>query len=245
MNNLSKNSLQNLESFQKNFQDNYHVVVFKYIQLLNDYLKHCFDNIYIQNPSYKVNIIIKGITTIKHIFNNLFLYTKNLTSTFYNCQKSYVYYIEFISQIGDDSNSYLQLNSKDASLFSYKKTIFDLNNEYRKDYVIDSKHNHYLNIINSFIDSYNFIVIKLLNHKELNNVIKIINTDLLKLFQKLSKLFNETSDYNKLVIFNKYIQLNLNLEENYIDNLESLIKKLRKKIIDKNCNIDIEILKLL
>ena len=40
--------------------------------------------------------------------------------------------IEFINQITDDSNKFLQLCSRDASIYVYKKTIFDINNEYRK-----------------------------------------------------------------------------------------------------------------
>ena len=63
------------------------------------------------------------------------MYTKNLDLTVYHCKKAYLFYVEFIGQIGDDNNSYLQLNSKDATLFVYKKTIFEINNEYRKQFV--------------------------------------------------------------------------------------------------------------
>ena len=50
------------------------------------------------------------------------MYTeKNLSLTLYHCKKSFLYYVEFISQIGDEGNSYLQLNTKDAILFIYKK----------------------------------------------------------------------------------------------------------------------------
>ena len=197
MNNISKNNLLNTESYNNNFHDNYHTVIFKYISLVNEYLKHCNDNIFIQNPSYKKNVIFKGIQSIRHIFNILFLYTKNLNMTFYNCQKSYVYYIEFMSQIGDDAHSYLQLNSKDASLFAFKKTIFEINSDIKKDFTLDEKHNHYLNIINTFIDSYNSCICKLLDYKDLNEIINISSSELSKIFQKLSKLFNETSEYEK------------------------------------------------
>jgi len=42
--------------------------------------------------------------------------------------------VEFIGQIGDDNHTFLQLSSKDASLFVFKKTIFTINNEYRKEF---------------------------------------------------------------------------------------------------------------
>tara|TARA_B100000902_G_scaffold272817_1_gene258734 strand:- start:2185 stop:2874 length:690 start_codon:yes stop_codon:yes gene_type:complete len=62
------------------------------------------------------------------------LYTKNLDLTVYHCQKSFYYYIEFIGQIGDSNHQFLQLNSKDAALFVLKKTIFEINEDYRKTY---------------------------------------------------------------------------------------------------------------
>ena len=51
---------------------------------------------------------------------------------YFHCKKAYYYYIEFIGQISDDSHSYLQLTSKDATLFVYKKTIFEVDNMVRK-----------------------------------------------------------------------------------------------------------------
>ena len=60
------------------------------------------------------------------------MYTKNLELTVHHCKKAFLYYVEFIGQIGDDNHTFLQLNSKDATLFVYKKTIFDINNEYKK-----------------------------------------------------------------------------------------------------------------
>ena len=72
----------------------------------------------------------RGLITFKHIFNILCLYTKNFTLILHHIKKAYLYYVEFIGQIGDDKNTYLQLNSKDATLFVYKKTLFEINNEY-------------------------------------------------------------------------------------------------------------------
>ena len=52
--------------------------------------------------------------------------------TYYNCQKGYIYFIEFIGQISEDNHSFLQLNSKDASLFVYKKINFRNKQRYYK-----------------------------------------------------------------------------------------------------------------
>jgi hypothetical protein len=51
---------------------------------------------------------------------------------FYHSHKAFYFYLEFIEQITDEKHTFLKLNSRDASLFVYKKTIFDVNNEYRK-----------------------------------------------------------------------------------------------------------------
>ena len=73
----------------------------------------------IQNSIYFTFIIHRGLTSLFHIFHMIFLYTKNIDLTLIHCKKALYYYIEFIGQIGDESHSYLQLNSKDAMLFIY------------------------------------------------------------------------------------------------------------------------------
>ena len=60
------------------------------------------------------------VHTARYTF--LLLYTRNLELSIYHTQKSILYYIEFIGQIGDDNHSFLKLNSKDATLFVFKKT---------------------------------------------------------------------------------------------------------------------------
>ena len=111
----------------------------KYSILIKEYVQICKEGVYIQNSQYLVFIIERGIEAIFNIYTLLLLYTKNLDITFYHCQKAYYYYIEFIGQIGNDSNSFLQLNSKDATLFIYKKTICDINPEFRKNLNLQKK----------------------------------------------------------------------------------------------------------
>ena len=73
-----------------------------------------------------VREIIRGLDTISHVFEIMILYTKNLDMTYYHSQKAFYFYGEFINQIIEDPNNLLQLTAKDATLFVYKKTIFDL-----------------------------------------------------------------------------------------------------------------------
>ena len=66
--------------------------------------------------------------------------------------------MEFIGQIGDDNHSFLQLNSKDASLFVYKKTIFNINNEYRKEFASMIDVNIVTNNVGDLIKIYNKMI---------------------------------------------------------------------------------------
>ena len=98
----------------------------KYSLLIKEYLAQCKEKIVFKNKNYHHLVITRGLYTIDHIFCFLLLYTKNIELTHYHTHKSLYYYIEFISQIGDNNNSFLQLNSTDAVLFILKKTLFDI-----------------------------------------------------------------------------------------------------------------------
>ena len=104
----------------------------RYINLINHFLDHIKKHVLIQNQSYFIFVIERGLETISHIFLFLFMYTKNFDLTMHHCKKSFFYYIEFIGQIGDDNHTYLQLSSKDAALFVLKKTIFEINHKHRQ-----------------------------------------------------------------------------------------------------------------
>ena len=68
-----------------------------------------------------------GLKTILHIAKCIFLYTKNIGCALYYCRLSITYYLEFLNQIKvNNVNSFVQLTLKDAIIFVYKKTIFNL-----------------------------------------------------------------------------------------------------------------------
>jgi len=244
MSSSPKNNIQNVESYNSEINENYYDIFNKYVLIIIDYFKHCHDNMCIQNEQYKKYIIKQGIKTIKHVFFILLLYTKNLEITCYNCQKAYVYYIEFIGQITEDNHSFLQLNSKDAALFVYKKTIFDINIETQKNYISQTSDNNKIKIIDKLIEIYNTIIFKLIDDKNFIDVIKIINIELKKIILKIIKLLNENNNLeylNQIILFtSQYSQNNL------LENLELFIKKLKKinlnnnlalQLIDNNFNL--------
>tara|TARA_B110000037_G_C17104926_1_gene499500 strand:+ start:1867 stop:2646 length:780 start_codon:yes stop_codon:yes gene_type:complete len=222
-----KNSILNIDYYNKNIEENYITIFSQYNKLIIEYLKHCYDTVCIQNLEYKNYVIKQGISTIKHIFRMLLIYTKNLEMTVFNCQKAYVYYIEFIGQISENNHSFLQLNSKDASLFVYKKTIFDINNDIIKNYTSSDNVKNITKILDPMIDIYNSILFKLLNEYNSSEIIKIVNIDFQKIIQKIIKLF---IDIDNITILNK---INLFIvsfkDKNLIENIDLFIKKLKKK----------------
>ena len=161
---MKDNSLQNIENYKKDSSGDAVVsynemdIYMKYVNVINQYLLFGIETIKNKNSEYLKYILIKGLFTISHVFKMLLLFTQNLDLTYYHCQKSYSYYIEFIGQIGDDAVTYLQLNSKDAALFVYKKTIFDINQEYKKNYYETKNEEIKNNIVSMLIEMYNKII---------------------------------------------------------------------------------------
>lgn len=194
---MKDNSLQNIDNYKKDsYANNEMDIYMKYVNVINQYLLFGIETIKNKNSEYLKYILIKGLFTISYVFKMLFLFTRNIDLTYYHCQKSYSYYIEFIGQIGDDAVTYLQLNSKDAALFVYKKTIFDINHNYKKDYYENKVEETKNKIVSIFIDTYNKIVeteLTQLNCEQLQlkniDIINKIHNNIGDLNDKLYKLY--------------------------------------------------------
>jgi len=240
---LIHSSLNNPDNYKSILTDNLEDILYKYSQLINDYIQLYIENIKIIDKNYYYYLFLNGINTINNVFSMILLYTRNLTISNFYTQKSFYLYIEFISQIDNINHSFLKLNGKDASLFVFKKTIYEIDNNYRKDYECSNQEN--FNIINIFVnltyDLYylidfnkdiEFLKIELLNNnKIINNIFNSI-IDIL-IFKPNSNIIN-----NKLLVIkliNKFItnlliqsknqNINLSYCEVYINILICKIKK--------------------
>ena len=143
----------------KNFNESYGKIDIKFLidkfsNLIAEFLLCVAENVIVQNETYFLFVIQRGLETLKHCFKMIYMYSKNIDLTIYHCKKAYCYYVEFIGQIGDDNNSYLQLNSKDATFFVYKKTIFDIDNEFRKKFILEDSEKKYIDLISKMIECY-------------------------------------------------------------------------------------------
>ena len=140
---ISQYSLYNIENYNSSLNVAANDILNKYNLLIIEY--------------FKLNIkgikeLGRGLETISHVFEIMLYYTKNLELTYYHSQKAFYFYGEFISQIIEDPNNYLQLSSKDATLFVYKKTIFEINAQIQKSVkILTEIDKTKLDILNSYV----------------------------------------------------------------------------------------------
>jgi hypothetical protein len=123
--------LNNADNYLSNMNCDVSNILEKYTILLFEYMLFLFEKIKItkQKVAYFRYIFERGVDTITRVFTGLIEYTKNIDLAFYHSQKAFYFYIEFIEQISDVQNSFLQLTSRDAVMFVYKRTIFEVNKE--------------------------------------------------------------------------------------------------------------------
>jgi hypothetical protein len=202
---LSKNlkhSLQDELNFNEELNVTPQVVIENYKELILEYYKFINENIKTQNPEYYEYIMNRGLDTITHVFNTILYCTKNQEIVYYYTQKSIYLYIEFVNQITEIDKHFLQLTSRDATIYVYKKTIFDLNIESRKKSEIGS---------NETKDKLNMIA----------NNINILKTVFMKLIHKGYQLRNCNNDLFVLTINSFQFQCK---DTDTMNNLKTLIQ---------------------
>lgn len=247
---MKNNSLNNIENYKTELDSNEHILFIKYIGLIHELIECSVDNIFIQKSEYLKYVLMKGIKNVFYIFNFLLLYTKNLELTIYHTQKAILYFIEFIGQIGDDNHSFLKLNTKDASLFIYKKTIFEVNNDFRKSYEESEETKTKMEMLHLYIETYNNIMLKIIENFDFQNnsledLQTITFTKLYKIVESLIQLpiifkSNNEQIKDKINEYSVFVN-NINacysmpfIFNNYLNLIIYTIKKGYKKNIDNN-----------
>ena len=223
-NNKKSINLLNVENYNKELdKELYYKGLSLYISIGNQCIKYLLKNLTTTNKEYIIFIIERGIKTITHVYNFLIMYTKNINLLEHHLEKAYLYYVEFVSQIGEESNTYIKLNSKDATLFVYKKTIYDINNDYRHKFKLVNTDVIFLNKMNSFMEIYNNILINITNLIIKENKIEIIADEYKKRNKDFEKIIKNTYS-----LFSKYDYMNL----------KHLINDMIYELLNKNVKID-------
>ena len=226
-------SLYNIDNFKTTLDVTTSIILNKYKDYIFEFFNIILDNIKVKNNSYYKFIITRGLETISNVFTTILYYTKNVEITCFHCQKAIYFYIEFVSQISEEQNIFLQLSSRDATIYVYKKTIYEINNEFKKNMTMpDEKTLNEFNIITENIRTQKNIFLKIIN-----NIDVFINDK--KQFDKYIKLCFKVSsldmEITKLVYFNAIIDF-LDIEFKNIDKFLEIVLLLLKKI-NKNKDV--------
>ena len=181
--------LSNKDNYKKTLEDPIVLIQLSYVKIIHYYIVHYFENM--SNP----NIFIQGFKSLTHIFMFLLMYTKYLELTIFHCQNAIFYYIEYISQITDkEDNMFFNLTLKDAVVYIYTKTIYDLNEECRQKHFLTPNDDHILEIVTNFTDIYGRLSILLATSNDFKDV---------KIEEKKEKLQNIRTEIENYVI-NQY-----------------------------------------
>ena len=243
------NTLSNSDNYKKKLDTPNSEIFNNYTSLINEYSNFFIDNTFIQKQTYFNYVYLKGIETISSVFKLLLLYTKNLSLTIFHCQKSFYYYIEFIGQIGDSNHQFLQLNSKDATLFVFKKTVFEINSDHRK--IFSSPIGNELekfNIIEQMIRYCNSLIKYALDRNDIvdkkikeqmmkdncNAVLRICNKATLAIANSNNVTITNSK---KLEILNNFIDV-ISTKECSVKKLFEVIESLHKKIGKNSTNVE-------
>ncbi len=222
--NNSKISLSNSENYYNSLSVNINDILLQQINILEEYIKNINDIFHV-NKKNKLYIIIKGIETIFHIYQQILFYTNNHKLAYYYSHKSIYLYKEYNSQITDDSNSFLNLTTRDAIIYIYKKTIFEIKpNLLKKDET--NKQKEIFDIL--FLHNN---IIKLLLSLIYKDYDKNIHSNYLKLINNIISYQLNYSNYCNLsfftnLLFDHFLYSYTNDE--LIESIEKFCKKINK-----------------
>lgn len=172
--------LSNEKNYYEIIKQSKEDIIVSYYNTINFYVSYSIENMNIKDKE----IYYAGFSVIKNVFRLIFLYTKNLELTIYNCQQAVYYYVEYISQITDrEDNIFFNLSIKDAVIYVYTRTIFEIKKKNikinAKDYsdifstleIVSNNYSIIINNISSFLFNMSNEEIK----PELSSIIDICN----------------------------------------------------------------------
>lgn len=241
---LSDNShfiLYNTVNYNPSIQNSVSEILRKFVDAIIQYMRLITEKILIKNKAYYRFIFKRGLETLIHIFTVTFYYTKNLELTFYHTQKAYYFYVEFIEQTSDDNVKFLELSSRDAILFVYRKTIFELNNEYKKNIPEPTaEEKTILSTIELYLYIYKSIVLFIINNNHCNceNKTEYINTcsdSIMTISETLNKNKIKPNHIECIYLFTTLLYDNKLETEVFFELLNEFINKIiiKKKKDDK------------
>jgi hypothetical protein len=233
----TKHSLTNPDNYMKSIDCNISVVIEKYLNLIIDYYNNIYSVVHLKNQKYSKYIIIRGLDTLTNVFLNILSSTKNAELTYFHCQKAFYFYIEFIDQISDDEKTFLQLTSRDATTYVYKKTVFEICQEHRKPN--DAEHNEKCKKLGHFINTIQLYFLKIINSNTVEDSLELFKTASNKVISSSNKLDASNLEditekiYNKIEDVQSFLNVSLYIVKKISRSSNSsseFIKNIEKKL---------------
>ena len=125
--------LSKKENYKEEMEDSVKEIIQVYTRIVVDYLHFMKKSNKIQKNQCFKFILYRGLETMTHVFNYILFFTKNLEIVESYAEKSMFYYLEFVSQINKDQHMFLNFTSRDAVIYVYKKTIYEIRNNLSPD----------------------------------------------------------------------------------------------------------------
>lgn len=218
--NDSMYSLQNVDNFYPILETNPAILMNKYSDVIINYFHYIHKNILSKNKVLNKFIITRGIDTITHVFLYLLHYTNNSSIALYYCEKASYFYVEFVTQISTDETLFLQLSSRDATNYVYKKTIFEMKHR-PESYSEESTDK--IKCIELYLNGYKLFFYKII-HSNVD-----YNTHISKASDLINTINSITIDNKELFILTSIIDAFYN-KIKCIDNFLEIIKNIVKKV---------------
>lgn len=201
-------------------------------KVIEYYLKLCChyllvlknSNLSRQKTNFKY-ISVRGLDTLTIIFQLLFLYTLNVELAYYHTDKSMYLYIEFITQLDVDDNQFLQLTSRDAVNYIYKKTLFTVNQNYKKDKIVEKceKTSKKMKTIDIAINIVKTITINIINNQLIPDTNEKCEKFFKFLLEKINILINKPS-------YESFIMLKDDVKNDKIKTINSYTNLIDEKL---------------
>jgi len=232
----SQYSLHNADNYLDSFHSLSSIttdILNKYKILVLEYLQFILENMNCKSDELYKYIILRGLTTITHVFQLTLLHTKNLNLSYFHSQKAFYYYVEFIGQITGEQNTFLQLTSKDAIMFVYKKTIFEIHGDFRKtssNPQDESENYEIFHFLDIFCQIMKMIVSQFISQDDFIEIrTKKTYLDELKKIEKTCDMMNcLKTNSNQLQKIKLVIECLSNVKEKYHETIQITITKFLK-----------------
>jgi len=92
------------------------------LNIIYEYLDNMQNSEFFMKLENNIFLLSIGFRMMIHIFQLNYIHSKNINDVYFNCQKAYYYYLEYLEQMYS-TNMCQDLNHLDAMLFVYSKTL--------------------------------------------------------------------------------------------------------------------------